>query len=432
MLQESKQNRVCVPIQSAMQEQIQYVTCGAESTFCITIQRKVFMWGQGIQIPQQLDLQDIEQIAASKEHWFAWSDTQVFGCGSNKQGKLGMNNSVTTPTLFDIFSEASQYGWQLQKIAVGLDHSVALIEVEDENKIFVWGSNTYQQLGFDASEQFVAIPHQLDLDNLPRIVDIYAQHNYTMAIDEEGRLFSWGSNEFGRLGQNAFAKCMKLPSPITSFGNIKIAKLALGTFHVLAIDTQGNLYSWGRGLQGQLGHGNSNDCSKPNQINSLQSIRDVACGEAHSIALQTNGQIYVFGSGQFGQLGLGDYKQQDTPQILQINGEMIACGRHHSAVLSKNGALYMFGNNEQYQLGLECGKSGAYSTPLPKQSPMNTNQIFELTDEFMNKIEASRSEDLEQLLVEYQQNTSQIPNTQTTIFIKDLMERVIALLKKKK
>lgn len=41
---------------------------------------------------------------------------------------------------------------------------------------------------------------------------------------------------------------MKLPSPITSFGNIKVAKLALGTFHVLAIDTQGNLYSWGRGL----------------------------------------------------------------------------------------------------------------------------------------------------------------------------------------
>ncbi|CAD8123235.1 unnamed protein product [Paramecium sonneborni] len=431
MMQEQKQNRVCVPTQSAMQEQIQYVTCGGDSTFCITMQRKVYMWGQGIQMAQQLELEEIEQIAASKEHWFAWSETQVFGCGSNKQGKLGMNNSVNTPTLFDIFSEASQYGWQLQKIAVGLDHSVALIEVEDENKIFVWGSNAYQQLGFDASEQFVAIPHQLDLDNLPRIIDIYAQHNYTMAIDEEGRLFSWGSNEFGRLGQNAFAKYMKLPSPITSLGNVKILKLALGTFHVLAIDTQGNVHSWGRGLQGQLGHGNTNDCSKPNHITSLSNIRDVACGEAHSMALQNNGQIYVFGSAQFGQLGLGDYKQQDTPQILQIHGEMIACGRHHSAVLIKNGALFMFGNNDQNQLGLECAKSGAYSTPLPKSSPMNTNQIFELTDEFMNKIEACDTQDLDQLLIQYQQNTQQIPNTQTTIFIKDLMERVIALLKKK-
>ena len=41
---------------------------------------------------------------------------------------------------------------------------------------------------------------------------------------------------------------MKLPSPINLLDNIKISKLALGTFHVLAIDTQGYLYSWGRGL----------------------------------------------------------------------------------------------------------------------------------------------------------------------------------------
>jgi len=64
-------------------------------------------------------------------------------------------------------------------------------------------------LGFDTSDKYIASPHQLELEY--KVKDIYAQHNYTMAIDSEGKVLSWGSNEFGRLGLQTFAKSMKLP-----------------------------------------------------------------------------------------------------------------------------------------------------------------------------------------------------------------------------
>lgn len=63
--------------------------------------------------------------------------------GSNKNGKLGTNAIAKEPVLFDIFTEASQYGWKLIKLAAGWEHSLALVEVEEENKIFVWGSNVF-------------------------------------------------------------------------------------------------------------------------------------------------------------------------------------------------------------------------------------------------------------------------------------------------
>lgn len=95
-------------------------------------------------------------------------------------------------------------------------------------------------------KQNVAIPHQLELEGIAKIKDIYAQHNYTMAVDEKGHVFSWGSNEFGRLGHQGFAKYTKLPQEIPSLKGIR--KLALGIYHVLALDEDGKVYSWGRGL----------------------------------------------------------------------------------------------------------------------------------------------------------------------------------------
>ncbi|KAM3135292.1 hypothetical protein pb186bvf_012590 [Paramecium bursaria] len=376
-------DRMNVPTQVPINEHIKQIICGQECSMALS-ENNLYCWGSQMGLPLTnpntpniiTQVGQVLNAAAGKDHFFAWSAEKVYAwyfCfvllrGSNKFGKLGVESNQF-PTEIDIFSEASHYGWKLLKITAGLDHSVALFDVEDEMKIFVWGSNKSQQLGFDASDENVSIPHQLDLDILDNIQDVYAQHNFTLALNSEGNVFSWGSDEFGRLGQQTLARHLKLPQQILSLNKYRIKQLALGTYHVLAVEEQGRLFSWGRGLQGQLGH---EQTDQPKPVLNLPPIWYASAGESHSIVLSNINDVWCFGSNQYGQLGLVDFKQYDKPtqNNLLVKIVQISCGRLHTLVaLTNEGVVLAFGSNTNGQLGIDNKKNKGYSTPLNEKSP---------------------------------------------------------------
>lgn len=89
-----------------------------------------------------------------------------------------------------------------------------------------------------------------------------------------------------------------------------------GGRHSLALTTDGKVFSWGEGDDGKLGHFSRWNCDKPRLIEALKSkrVRDIACGSSHSAAITSNGDLYTWGLGEYGRLGHGDNTTQLKPK----------------------------------------------------------------------------------------------------------------------
>lgn len=185
--------------------------------------------------------------------------------------------------------------------------------------------------------------------------EVVAGNGFSVVVTEEGVVYSWGSGEFGRLGY-CDTRRQTHPRQISDLRPNKILKVALGSYHACAISDQGAVFTWGRGNSGQLGRGNVMNEDSVRQVSALQDekIIDVACGEAHTCVLTESGEVYTWGAGQAGQLGHGDYLRQSLPiKVANIPQKIsqIACGKRHTACVSIEGIVYSWGSNEFGQLG---------------------------------------------------------------------------------
>ena len=87
----------------------------------------------------------------------------------------------------------------------------------------------------------------------------------------------------------------------------------------MALSAEGEVYSWGEGDDGKLGHGNKNSCDRPRVVDALRGrdIISVSCGGAHSAAITATGELFTWGKGRYGRLGHGDSEDQLKPKIVE-------------------------------------------------------------------------------------------------------------------
>ena len=162
-----------------------------------------------------------------------------------------------------------------------------------------------------------------------------------------GHAFAWGSGKDGRCGTGTEEDVFEA---FEVFGNdVTVASLQCGYHHSAAVTEDGKIFTWGRGLFGQLGHGNNEICKVPTQIVSLDSVKVevVACGWQHTMCLTSAGKVFSWGYGEDGQLGHGDCRDYLAPkEIAGLDGNvsMIACGHSHSGCICDK-KLFMWGCN---------------------------------------------------------------------------------------
>jgi alpha-tubulin suppressor-like RCC1 family protein len=141
---------------------------------------------------------------------------------------------------------------------------------------------------------------------------------------------------------------------------IKISTISAGSRHTLALTTDGDVFSWGWGAQGQLGLGHTNSLAFPTKIEALTTpIKAISAGGIHSSCLDTEGQCYMWGSSEYGQLGIGpDVSCQIVPQPLLSVDEAtpflfskVSCGGMHTAAIDLNGDLWCWGRADSGQTG---------------------------------------------------------------------------------
>ncbi|XP_057539967.1 ultraviolet-B receptor UVR8-like isoform X2 [Amaranthus tricolor] len=264
---------------------------------------------------------------------------------------------------------------QILLISAGASHSVALLS---GNVVCSWGKGEDGQLGHgDAEDRFS--PVQLSALDGHEVNSITCGADHTLAYSEPRlQVYSWGWGDFGRLGHGNSSDLF-IPHPIKALGGNKIKQIACGDSHCLAITMDGEVASWGRNQNGQLGIGTTEDCQVPQKIQVFQGIpvKMVAAGAEHSAAVTEAGEVYGWGWGRygnlglgdrndrlvpekvssidFGQVGVGDYTDRCSPVQVSFPNDQkvlqICCGWRHTLAVTERNNVFSWGRGTNGQLG---------------------------------------------------------------------------------
>ncbi|XP_068647494.1 ultraviolet-B receptor UVR8-like isoform X1 [Aristolochia californica] len=238
-------------------------------------------------------------------------------------------------------------------ISTGASHSVALLS---GNVVCSWGRGEDGQLGHgDAEDRLV--PTKMSFLDGHDIVSITCGADHTTAYSESRlQVYSWGWGDFGRLGHGN-ASDLFTPQPIKVLQGLRIKQIACGDSHCLAVTMEGEVQSWGRNQNGQLGLGTMEDSLLPQKIQAFKGIpiKMIAAGAEHTAAVTEDGDLYGWGWGRYGNLGLGDRTDRLVPEkVSAVDGQkmvLVACGWRHTICISSTGSLYTYGWNKYGQLG---------------------------------------------------------------------------------
>ncbi|XP_058186611.1 ultraviolet-B receptor UVR8 isoform X3 [Rhododendron vialii] len=238
-------------------------------------------------------------------------------------------------------------------ISAGASHSVALLS---GNVVCSWGRGEDGQLGHGDAEDRL-LPTQLSALDDHEITSVTCGADHTTAFSESRmQVYSWGWGDFGRLGHGNSSDLFT-PQPIKALQGLQIRQIACGDSHCLAVTMEGEVQSWGRNQNGQLGLGTTEDSLVPQRIDAFQgiSVKMVAAGAEHTAAVTDDGELYGWGWGRYGNLGLGDKNDRLVPQkVSSVEAEkmvMVACGWRHTISVSSSGGLYTYGWSKYGQLG---------------------------------------------------------------------------------
>ncbi|ETM43366.1 hypothetical protein L914_11143 [Phytophthora nicotianae] len=245
----------------------------------------------------------------------------------------------------------------------------------DDNRIFQSGRLFMKQDGCNMWK-----PVEIKLETPANMVAVEAGHLAAYALDDQGRLYSWGTQIFGQLGHGEeLEQEHRIPRLVEGLNGHNVVKISAGNHFAVAITSTGLVFSWGRGCFGQLGNGKVADVSTPTPIEALKdyTVIDIAAGSDHVIGVivpreafhrsdqheeslaTEHSVVMVWGQGKHGCLGLGGSSNELLPtEIVFFRGlgaVKAAAGAGHSLVLCRAGAqtfLYAFGGNHLGQLGI--------------------------------------------------------------------------------
>lgn len=181
------------------------------------------------------------------------------------------------------------------------------------------------------------------------------------AVDTQGQLYMWGSNEYNKLGLGpGTADVEPLPRVVEAFRGIRIVDVSCADYYTCAVDSEGKIYSWGWGGStmkgaGGLGHAGGQDEPTPRLLRTLTDqgvpVEAVECGEFHTVALTTDGEVWAWGNGEYGRLGNGETDTLEVPEPVEFFADdevvAIAAGRDFSFALTDSGELYGWGGNSR-------------------------------------------------------------------------------------
>ncbi|XP_014678095.1 PREDICTED: E3 ubiquitin-protein ligase HERC2-like [Priapulus caudatus] len=279
--------------------------------------------------------------------------TKAFVWGLNDKDQLGglKGSKIKSPVMSETLSAL--------KCVQIVGGSKSLFIVTQEGKVYACGEGTNGRLGLGHCSN-VSSPKLINTFSqyVVKKVAVHSGGRHTMALTVDGKVFSWGEGDDGKLGHSSRMICDR-PRLIEVLKSKRVRDVACGSSHSAAIISNGDLYTWGLGEYGRLGHGDNMTQLRPKQVKALagQRVVQVACGsrDAQTIALTDEGIIYSWGDGDFGKLGRGGSEGCNVPQAVErltgLGVVQIECGAQFSLALTKAGQVWTWGKGDYFRLG---------------------------------------------------------------------------------
>ncbi|NXJ91052.1 RPGR regulator, partial [Corythaixoides concolor] len=248
-------------------------------------------------------------------------------------------------------------------ISCGDEHTAI---VTGNGKLYMFGSNNWGQLGL-GSKNTVSKPTCVKALKPEKTKLAVCGRNHTLVYTEKGNVYAAGGNSEGQLGLGDTEE--RTTFHLISFftNQHKIKQLAAGSYTSAAVTEDGQLFVWGDNSEGQIGLAQEACVSVPCQVDVGKPISSVSCGYYHSALITGDGELYTFGEPENGKLGLlpEQLKNNRVPQpVLGIMEKVnkVACGGEHTVVLTETD-VYTFGLGQYGQLG---HGTFIFETSLPK------------------------------------------------------------------
>jgi alpha-tubulin suppressor-like RCC1 family protein len=273
--------------------------------------------------------------------------------------KAGCTASGVTAAAYAITGTVASAPPSGANVAAGAFHSLAL---KSDGTLWAWGQNGFGELG-DNTVTARSMPVQVtDSAGTGWLTGIQAVatggfstgRRHSVALDSSGNVWTWGYNANGQLGLGtADSTAHKTPAQVTANGIANIIAISAGDNHTLAVDSSGNVWAWGANSYGQIGDGTTTQRTSPQQLSSLANIVAVAAGSFFSVALRDDGTVYAWGNNADGELGDTTTTPRTSPvMVAGLSGvTAIAPGSRHVLARRADGTVWGWGYNGYAQLG---------------------------------------------------------------------------------
>lgn len=299
-------------------------------------------------VPLRIATDAVSFAAGGYHSLFLKSEKALSSAGLGTSGQLGYEISASSIEPYNI---SGTY----EAIAAGNNHVAA---VDSSGKLYTWGNNADGQLG-DGTYTVRTSPVWVKVNN-NAIINVWAGGNTTLVKTLNNEYFIFGSNNFGQLGTKTTDENSNIPVEITSLRGLDITKASVSDNHILVI-INGNVYAWGCNESYQLGDRTNKSKSYPVLVLIGEyDFVDVKAGNNFSLALDKNGNVYSWGLNTSKQLGIEPDKLFiDTPTIISGLSKIksIAAGYNHAAAVDETGVLYTWGSNDSGQLITEANNA---------------------------------------------------------------------------
>ena len=304
------------------------------------------------------------------------SDGTAWSWGQNDAGQLGIGTiSGTNQTLpTEVTTEV-----RFQSVSAGDAHVLALAT---DGTVWAWGENGSGQLGDESTVDQSTPVAVHGLSNVT-VREVVAGGNTSFLLTEDRKVYAWGANTSGMLGDTSLTadEALSIPTQIAALDGVRIEHLFAGEGSVAAIASDGSVWLWGESSNMQCGTAQKQDVYTPTKkvpeatddIEEYQA-RTVALGKNHTAILSANDVILNVGLNAKGQFGNGKISTatSSTYYLLESNCTVVTAmhdvvameaGSEHMLAMTKDGTIYAWGNNSVGQLAVDPSEETYLHTP---------------------------------------------------------------------
>ena len=375
-----------------------YTQIGAGADFSVAQKSDGTLWGWGlntsgqlgdnttvnkstpVQLLTGLSFTSIGTFGGGLNQWAAVlrNNNTIYTWGFNTSGQIADSTSVTksSPTQLGSVGLMGSMSYPVQitvgtgswsQVAAGSSFSLA---IRSDNTLWAWGLNNNSQLGInDAVSR--SSPTQVSGAGTSSYTQIAATVFNGYGIQSDNLLYGWGLGTSGQVGDLTIVTkavptkvgnlstglVVGTNSPYQVGSGSSYTQVSASNLFTAVLRTDGAIFAWGVGSNGQLGQGNTVSYSSPIQVG-LSSYAQVSAGGNNLYGILTNRLLLATGIGTGGTIGDSSLVSKSTPvlvintviasasspvQVGLLSWSVVSAGATHTAAIDSNGLLFEWG-----------------------------------------------------------------------------------------